>query len=84
MHANHVWSWDFVEDQTESGTRFRVLTLIDEHTRECLAVHGDWSIRAVDVIIVVEAAMARRRICAVTTDRSSSPMRSRTGSGTRT
>jgi transposase InsO family protein len=57
--ANHVWSWDFVEDQTENGTRFRVLTLIDEHTRECLAVHGDWSIRAVDVIAVVEAAMVR-------------------------
>jgi len=58
-HANHVWSWDFVEDQTENGTRFRVLTLIDEHTRECLAVHADWSIRAVDVITVVEAAFAR-------------------------
>jgi len=58
-HANHVWSRDFVEDQTENGTRFRVLTLIDEHTRECLAVHGDWSILAVDVITVVEAAMAR-------------------------
>jgi transposase InsO family protein len=59
VRANHVWSWDFVEDQTENGTRFRVLTLIDEFTRECLAVHGDWSIRAVDVITVVEAAMAR-------------------------
>jgi putative transposase len=59
IEANHVWSWDFVEDQTENGTRFRVLTLIDEHTRECLAVHVDWSIRAVDVITVVEAAMAR-------------------------
>jgi len=57
--VNHVWSWDFVEDQTENGTRFRVLTLIDEHTRECLAAHADWSIRAVDVITVVEAAMAR-------------------------
>jgi len=41
-HTNHVWSWDFVEDQTENGTRFRVLTLLDEHTRECLAVHMDW------------------------------------------
>jgi transposase InsO family protein len=57
--ANHVWSWDFVEDHTENGTRFRVLTLIDEHTRECLVAHVDWSIRAVDVITVVEAAMAR-------------------------
>ena len=36
-----------------------MLTLLDEHTRECLAVHVDWSIRAVDVITVVEAAMAR-------------------------
>jgi len=58
-HTGHVWSWDFVEDQTERGTRFRVLTLIDEHTRECLAVHVAWSIRAVDVITVVEAAMER-------------------------
>jgi putative transposase len=57
--ANDVWSWDFVEDQTERGSRFRVLTLLDEHTRECLAVHAAWSIRAVDVITVVEGAMAR-------------------------
>jgi putative transposase len=54
-----VWSWDFVEDQTENGSRFRILTLIDEHTRESLAIHGAWSIRAVDVIMVLEAAIAR-------------------------
>ncbi len=35
-----VWSWDFVEDQTENGTRFRILTLLDEHTRQCLAIFG--------------------------------------------
>jgi putative transposase len=56
---NQVWSWDFVEDQTENGTRFRILTLIDEYTRRCLATHVAWSIRAVDVITVVEAAMER-------------------------
>lgn len=56
-HRGHVWSWDFVEDQTERGKRFRVLTLMDEHTRECLAVHVGWSIRAVDVIRVVARAM---------------------------
>ena len=54
-----VWSWDFVEDQTENGSRFRILTLIDEHTRESLAIHGAWSIRALDVIMVLEAAIAR-------------------------
>ncbi len=37
---NAVWSWDFVEDQTENGSRFRMLTLLDEHSRRCLAVHG--------------------------------------------
>jgi transposase InsO family protein len=58
-HANHVWSWDFVEDQTENGTGFRILSLIDEYTRECLALHVAWSIRAVDVIAVMEQAMAR-------------------------
>jgi transposase InsO family protein len=56
---NEVWSWDFVEDQTERGGKLRMLTLIDEYTRQCLAVHVAWSIRAVDVITVVEAAMAR-------------------------
>jgi transposase InsO family protein len=50
-HANHVWSWDFVEDQTENGTRF--------FTRECLAMHIAWSIRAVDVITVIEGAIER-------------------------
>jgi putative transposase len=56
---NEVWSWDFVEDQTERGSKLRMLTLIDEYTRQCLAVHVAWSIRAVDVITVVEAAMER-------------------------
>jgi putative transposase len=57
--VNDVWSWDFVEDQTENGTRFRILTLLDEHTRQCLATHAAWSIRAVDVITVVDAAFER-------------------------
>ena len=46
-------------DQTENGSSFRILTLLDEHTRQCLAIHPAWSIRAVDVITVVEAAIAR-------------------------
>lgn len=54
-----VWSWDFLEDQTENGTRFRILTLLNEYTRECLAVHAAWSIRAVDAITVIEAAIER-------------------------
>ncbi len=48
--ANEVWSRDFVEDETENETRFRILTLLDEYTRRCLAVHVAWSIGAVDVV----------------------------------
>jgi len=54
-----VWSWDFVEDQTENGTRFRILTFLDEYTRQYLATHAGWSIRAADAITVIEAAIAR-------------------------
>lgn len=56
---NQVWSWDFVMDQTESGGAFRILTLMDEHTRQCLAMHAAWSIRAQDVLTLLEAAMSR-------------------------
>ena len=45
--ANCVWSRDFVEDQTENGTRFRILTLIDEYSRSeakiCIGRRGDWA-----------------------------------------
>lgn len=35
---NHVWSYDFVEDRTHDGRKIRILNVIDEFTRECLAV----------------------------------------------
>ncbi len=56
---NEVWSWDFVADQTARGTRIRVLTLLDEYTREWLGVRVDWSIRATDVKDVLESAMEK-------------------------
>ena len=34
---NHVWSDDFVADRTQDGRPFRILTMLDEYTRECLA-----------------------------------------------
>ena len=59
QRPRQVWSWDFVCDQTANGTSFRMLTLLDEYTRQCLAIHVAWSIKAVDVITVLEAAIAR-------------------------
>ena len=35
-HMNHVWSWDFVQDQTSDGKALRILSVVDEFTRECL------------------------------------------------
>lgn len=38
--ANHVWSYDFVEARTHDGRSLRLLTMIDEYTRQCLAILG--------------------------------------------
>ena len=37
-HLNHVWAYDFVTDRTTDGRAFRMLTVVDEYTRECLAI----------------------------------------------
>ncbi len=37
-HPNHVWSYDFMEDSTADGKRLRFLNIVDEYTRECLAI----------------------------------------------
>ena len=38
-YPNHVWSFDFVETRTNDGRRLRLMTLIDEFSRRCLAIH---------------------------------------------
>ena len=49
-HKDHVWSYDFVKDHTENGKAFRILNIIDEYTRECLAAFVARSIKAEDVL----------------------------------
>lgn len=49
-HKNHVWSYDFVKARTADGRAFRILTLIDEFTRECLAMLVARKITSQDVI----------------------------------
>lgn len=46
----HVWAYDFVEDKTRDGRKFRLLTIIDEFTRECLAIEVAWRLRSDDVL----------------------------------
>jgi len=50
---NHVWSYDFVEDRTHDGRKYRMLNVIDEFTHECLAIRIDRKLKATDVIDVL-------------------------------
>jgi len=52
-YPNHVWSYDFVEDRTHDGRKFRMLNIIDEFARECLAIRVSRKLKAVDVIDVL-------------------------------
>ncbi len=47
---NHVWSYDFVMDRTHDGRAIKILTVIDEFTRECLALVVDRRLRSDDVL----------------------------------
>jgi putative transposase len=49
MAPNHVWSLDFVADRLGHGGRLRMLTVVDEFTRECLTIWVERSLKAKDV-----------------------------------
>jgi putative transposase len=52
-HRDHVWSYDFVEDRTHDGRKYRMLNVIDEFTHECLAIRVSRRLKAIDVIDVL-------------------------------
>ena len=62
LRRNHVWSWDFVMDRTDDGRPIKMLTLIDEYTKECLASHVARRIRASDVIDIFADVMVERGV----------------------
>jgi transposase InsO family protein len=49
-HKDHVWSYDFMEERTTDGRKFRILNILDEFTRECLAVRVERRLNSQDVI----------------------------------
>jgi putative transposase len=51
---NHVWSYDFVMDQTAEGKRLKMLPVVDEFTRECLTIEVERSLMAEDVVSTLE------------------------------
>ena len=59
-HPNSVWSWDFVADRTDDGAPLRVLSLIDEFTRECILLVVARRLKATDIIVALERAIGER------------------------
>jgi len=59
---NDVWCWDFVYDRTVSGSQLQWLSIVDEYTRECLALKVDRGITSEDVIDTLSELFAMRGV----------------------
>jgi len=59
-HRNHVWTWDFIADATVRGGALRILTILDEHTRECHVLRVERALRAQDVLTWLEKAIEQQ------------------------
>ena len=53
-YKNHVWSYDFIHDRTRDGRGIRIMTVIDEYTRECLTLKVQRSLKSEDVLAVID------------------------------
>lgn len=58
--ANHVWAYDFVEERTHDGRKFRMLCVVDEFTREALAIRVKRKLNSSDVLEVLAELMLAR------------------------
>ena len=61
-HRNHVWSYDFVSERTHDGRPLKILTLIDEYSRECLALLVERRITSDDVLYCLADLFIRHGI----------------------
>ena len=62
QYKNHVWSYDFVSCQTHDGRKFRVLVILDEFSRECLALVVARNIKSMDVLEALSVLMIERGV----------------------
>ena len=60
QYPGHVWSYDFVMDRTHDGKAFRMLTVIDEHSRQCLAIHVQRKLKSDEVLAVLTELFQRQ------------------------
>ena len=61
-HKDHVWSYDFVFARTHDGRPLRLLTLMDEHTRECLSIDVARRLNSEDVLCRLAELFVRRGV----------------------
>lgn len=61
-HKDHVWAWDFAFDHTTGGSVLKWLSIVDEYTRECLALKVDRSITSEDVLDTLSELFAMRGV----------------------
>jgi len=50
LYKNHVWSYDFVFDRTSDGKVIKMLNVLDEYSRECLAIYIDRKLTSIEVL----------------------------------
>jgi putative transposase len=60
LHRNHVWTWDFIADATVRGGALRILTILDEYTRECHVLRADRALKAADVLAWLQKAIEQQ------------------------
>lgn len=72
QRRNHVWTYDFVYDRTHAGRAFRMLTVLDEYTRECLAIRVARRLNSNDVLDTLAELFFRKGIpCHIRSDNGS-------------
>jgi transposase InsO family protein len=59
-YRNHVWAYDFVQDRTWDGKAFKMLTIVDEFSRECLAIEVDRKLNSQNVLETLTELFVRR------------------------
>lgn len=62
ISANERWSLDFVDDVLSNGRKFRLLTIVDDFTRECLAIEVDFSLSGERVVRVLSRLAEKRAL----------------------
>ena len=59
---NHLWSYDFIQARTREGRSYRLLTILDEHSRECLAIVLGRRLTHADVLECLLGLFVRREV----------------------